>query len=294
VNLVCAHPLVWIERWTRENGLAAIRRAAECGYDLVIVPMRDLEQIDAPAIVRECEKAGIRPVASIVHGPESDPTSNDPSVAARGEEKLVRAISLARDIGATQIGGIPHAALVRPSAPVDARGWRQSAEIVGRAAGVAARAGIRITFEALNRFENSMINTAREACAFADATGAANVFVHLDSFHMMIEEEDPCAAVRMAASRLGFFEFGESHRGALGTGNVDVRSLARALADAGYDGPVGYEAFSANVIAAPLAAQLCVWRSRYDDPDATARAARDLIVSELTDAGKGVRQRGAP
>jgi D-psicose/D-tagatose/L-ribulose 3-epimerase len=283
-NPIAAHPLIWIARWTRESGPVAIERAAACGYDMLIVPLRDPAQIEPAAIARACAAAGVRPIASIIHGPDTDPASADPDVSARGEQRLMLALALARDIGATQLGGIPHAAWGRATAPPSAVGRSNAIAVLARVAAAAKRAGIRMTLEALNRFENNLINTAAQAVEFAEATGQDNLLVHLDTFHMLIEESDPCAAIARSAARLGYFEFSESHRGALGAGNVDVPGLARALVAANYQGPVGFEAFSAAILDPALAAQLSVWNATYRDADQVARAARELIVQALVEA----------
>jgi D-psicose/D-tagatose/L-ribulose 3-epimerase len=281
INPISAHPLIWIARWTRELGPLAVERAAACGYDLIIVPLRDPAQIDPAAIARACERAGVRPIASIVHGPDTDPASADPDISARGEQRLMHALALARDMGAKQLGGIPHAAWGRASAPPSEAGRRNAIAVMGGVAAAAARMGLGVTMEALNRFENNLINRAEQAVAFAEATGQENLLIHLDTFHMLIEESDPCAAVARSATRLGYFEFSESHRGALGTGNVDVPGLARALVRSGYRGPVGFEAFSAAILDPALAAQLSVWNASYRDADRVAREARKLIAEAL-------------
>jgi D-psicose/D-tagatose/L-ribulose 3-epimerase len=281
-NPIVAHPLIWIGRFTRERAAEAIARAGECGYDGIIVPLRDPAQIDAPAITRACARAGLQPIASIVHPPDADPASADSEIAARGAQRLLDAVALARDIGATQLGGIPHAAWGRASAPPCAVARRDAIAALRAACAAARSAGLRLTMEAVNRFENALVNTADQALALIEEVGADNLLVHLDTHHMLIEEHDPAAAIARCGARLGYLEFSESHRGALGTGNVDVAALLGAARNLGYAGPIGYEAFSAAILDPALAAQLCVWRDTYRDADAVARSARDLIASHLS------------
>jgi D-psicose/D-tagatose/L-ribulose 3-epimerase len=127
--------------------------------------------------------------------------------------------------------------------------------------------------ECLNRFENALLNTADQALALIAEVGAPNLFVHLDTHHMLIEEANPAAAIARAAPRLGLLEFSESHRGALGTGNVDVAAIAGAARASDYTGPIGFEAFSAAILDPALAAPLAVWRETYTDAHAVARDA---------------------
>jgi D-psicose/D-tagatose/L-ribulose 3-epimerase len=271
LNPVCVHPLVFIPRWTRADGPRAIAQAADCGFDMMIVPGRDPDAVDVPDIARRAAAAGIQLICNINHPPESDPASDDPAIAARGAARLLDAVRLARDLGAVQLGGLPHAAWGKAAGPVTPRGRAHATEALAAAAALGRACGLRITLECVNRFENALLNSAAQALELIAAVGAPNLAVHLDTHHMLIEEADPAASVRAALPRLGFLEFSESHRGPLGTGGVDLAAIATAAR--GYAGPVGFEAFSAAILAPDLAAHLCVWRDTYQDADAVARDA---------------------
>jgi D-psicose/D-tagatose/L-ribulose 3-epimerase len=282
LNPVCVHPLVFIPRWTRADGPRAIERAAACGFDTMIVPARDPAEVEADDIARRAAAAGLRLICSTNHPPDSDPASDDPAIAARGAERLLDAVRLARDLGATQLGGIPHAAWGKASGPVTPRGRAHAVAALSEAAGLAAASGLRITLECVNRFENALLNTAAQALALIEEIGAPNILLHLDTHPMLIEEADPARAVADALPRLGYLEFCESHRGPLGTGNVDIGAIAGAAR--GYAGPVGFEAFSAALLDPALAAHLCIWRTTNTDADAVARDALRRIRAALEGA----------
>jgi D-psicose/D-tagatose/L-ribulose 3-epimerase len=279
LNPLCVHPLVFIPRWTRADAPRAIENAADCGFDMIIVPARDPAEVDVPEVVRRCAAAGLRIICNTNHPPQADPASDDPSVAADGAARLLDAVRLARDLGAMQLGGIPHAAWGKALTPITRRGRAHAVKALARAAELAAASGLRIALECVNRFENALLNTAADALDLIDEVGAPNLLVHLDTHHMLIEESDPLRAVAAAMPRLGFLEFSESHRGPLGTGNVDVDAVAGAAR--GYAGPVGFEAFSSAILDPVLAAHLCVWRNTYDDAKAVARAASTRLRRAL-------------
>ena len=44
--------------------------------------------------------------------------------------------------------------------------------------------------EICNRYETNVINTAGDALRLADDIGEDNVLIHLDTYHMNIEEDD--------------------------------------------------------------------------------------------------------
>ena len=52
------------------------------------------------------------------------------------------------------------------------------------------RAGVRFCVEILNRYESNLVTTAAEARELMDQVGHPAVGIHLDCFHMSIEETD--------------------------------------------------------------------------------------------------------
>ena len=56
-----------------------------------------------------------------------------------------------------------------------------------------------------------------------------NVKVHLDAYHMHIEEAGLAQAVHTAGDHLAYVHIGESNRGHLGTGNIDFPQLFRCV-----------------------------------------------------------------
>ena len=106
---------------------------------------------------------------------------------------------------------------------------------------VAAREGVSILLEPLNRYEDHMVNTLAQAAELARATGLESVQVGADTYHMNIEEADPSAALRAIAGRLGHVQLSDSNRLEPGAGHLDWPALFRDLAEIGYDGVVAFE-----------------------------------------------------
>ena len=50
--------------------------------------------------------------------------------------------------------------------------------------------GVTLGLEICNRYETNVVNTARDCLRLADDIGADNVVIHLDTYHMNIEEND--------------------------------------------------------------------------------------------------------
>jgi D-psicose/D-tagatose/L-ribulose 3-epimerase len=110
------------------------------------------------------------------------------------------------------------------------------------------------------------------------------VTIHLDTYHMNIEEDDLVRPVYEVGDRLGYVHIGENHRGYLGSGHLDFGAFFHALADVGYPGPITFESFSSAVVSAGLSNDLAVWRNLWDDGDDLARHARAFIDGQLAAA----------
>ena len=102
---------------------------------------------------------------------------------------------------------------------------------------------LMLAIEVVNRFESHFINIAADAVLFIRDVGLSNVKVHLDSFHMIREEDDFAGSVRETGPLLGYVHACENQRGIPGRGQVPWRDFFQALADINYQGCVTIESF---------------------------------------------------
>lgn len=101
--------------------------------------------------------------------------------------------------------------------------------------------GAPIVIEVINRYETNIFNTAAETLAFIEKHDLDNCYVHLDTFHMNIEETDPCEAIRLCGSRLGYFHAADNTRLYPGSGQLNFGKMFDALEEIGYTGWVTVE-----------------------------------------------------
>jgi D-psicose/D-tagatose/L-ribulose 3-epimerase len=286
MNPLGTHIQVWEGGWSPEAVRRAAAGAAAAGYDFLEIPVRAPETVDADAIARILEAAGLGCTASFIHTPATDIAGEDAAVAARGEALMGQALAKARDLGATRMVGAWHSSLAKHDRPRTPAGRQRAIDILARVAAMAKDMGLTMCCEALNRYESNFVNTADQALELIGAIGAGNLSVHLDTFHMNIEEADPAAAIRRAGPRLGYLHLAENHRGYLGTGSIDFRALFRALAETGYDGPIALEVFSSAVVEPAHSARLAIWRDLWSDSADMARHARAFIINEMETANR--------
>jgi D-psicose/D-tagatose/L-ribulose 3-epimerase len=84
-----------------------------------------------------------------------------------------------------------------------------------------------------------------------------------------------------------YIHIGESHRGCLGSGSVDLTGLFQALVESQYKGPITFESFSSAVVSKDLSNALCVWRNLWDDSSELATHARKYMEAQLEAAEQG-------
>ena len=138
--------------------------------------------------------------------------------------------------------------------------------------------------EVVNRFETNLLNTTAQGMKFIDDTGSDHVRLHLDTFHMNIEEANPAAAIRLAGDRLGYFHIGESNRGYLGDGVIDFDLIFDALLDIGYARDVVFESFSSAIVDEGLSLACAIWRDTWTKNDSLAAHARQFIETKHAEA----------
>lgn len=281
MNPLGIHALVWTQGWSEDECRRAVALTKESGYDLIEIPLLDPSQVDASTTRDVLEEAVLGASCSLGLGFDTDVSSADPAVSARGEELLAAAVDVTSAIGASFLGGVLHSAMGKYLSPPTQAGRRNCVEALKRLAARAERADVTLGIEAVNRYESNLVNAAEQALELADEIGAGNVVVHLDTYHMNIEEPNLADPIRLCGSRLGYVHIGESHRGYLGTGTVDFAQLFAALAEIGYDGPLTFESFSSTVISEGFASALAVWRDPWHDGRDLAAHARRFISDQL-------------
>ena len=275
------HGSVWVAGWSEPECREALERTRAAGYDFIEVPLLDPDTVDAAMTARLLGEVGLEATTSLGLNLAADVSSDDPEIVSRGEELLDRALAVSKEIGASHMTGILYGALNKHPAPLTDAGRRNSVTAVRRLVDKAREAGVALGLEAVNRYESNMLNTAEQVLSYLDEVGADDVSVHLDTYHMNVEESDLRSAVRACGDRLGYVHVGENNRGFLGSGSIDFPGLFRELVQIGYDGPLAFESFSSAVVSEDFTAALAIWRDFWQDGGPIAEHARRFIDEQL-------------
>lgn len=252
------HAYAWTTSWSNET-LNLINHAKSLGFDLIEIPLMEIEKVDPAAIKRRAEEVNIGVITSVACSEPRDLTADSEAVRKHGVEYLKQCVKAAADMDAQVVTGVIYSAIGRKidSMPTQQH-WDWAAKGLKEVARYAQDFDVTVGLEPVNRYETFLINTCAQALQLRDMIDEPNVGIHPDAYHMNIEEEDFYSPTKLAAPYICHYHLSESHRGVPGHGTVDWASIYRALADCGYEGVVGLESFIESSEA--MRAATCVWR----------------------------------
>ncbi|WP_297082654.1 sugar phosphate isomerase/epimerase [uncultured Demequina sp.] len=280
-NALGVHALVWAGNTSDQEVRHAVDQTARAGYDILELSLHDLDSMDLGVARTALDSAGIQPVCSRGLAFDADVSSDDAAVVARGAELLQKSLAATHELGGSFFTGALYSALGKYPGPLTRAGRANAVSVIRELAEQASLWDMRLGLEVCNRYETNVLNTARDALRMADDIGADNVYIHLDTYHMNIEEDDVVRPVVEVGDRLGYVHVGENHRGYLGSGHFDFGAFFHALADVGYLGPVTFESFSSAVVARGLSNDLAVWRDLWEDGFELACKARQFLAAHI-------------
>jgi D-psicose/D-tagatose/L-ribulose 3-epimerase len=249
------HTSMWAGNWDRTSAERAIAAAVHYEMDFIEIPLLDAPAVDAAHTRALLEKHDLSAVCSLGL-PQTVWPSHNPQGAI---EYLKVAIDKAADLGAQALSGVTYGGIgERSGVPPTETEYDSVARALGPAAKHAKSRGLLLGIEPVNRYETHLINTGWQAVEMIERVGADNIFVHLDTYHMNIEEKGAANGILDAREHLKYIHLSESDRGAPGAGNIPWDEIFAALAAIGFRGGLAMESFI-NMMP-ELALSLSVWR----------------------------------
>lgn len=224
----------------------SIARLRRHGYDAVEL-LGEPRTADHVEIRRALSDSGLR-VSSVAgaFSLERDLSSGSEVKRRAAVDYARESVDMVSEYGGTLLIVLPSpVGKTRPDVSCD-MDWQHSVESVRKAGEHAAKAGIKLAIEPINRFETFLVNKLEVAQRFVHAVGLANVGLMADAFHMNIEERCPAEALRSVARELIHFHVADSNREAAGRGHTDWRELLGALKEIEYRGYLAVEFLPAS------------------------------------------------
>lgn len=219
-----------------------VAEAKKMGYEGVEIHVPDIWDFDAKGFAAMCRAAGIA-VSALVSGQlfvrkGLNLSDDNREIVARAMEGLRLFIDAAATLECGVVIGWVRGRV----------GERDRAEILSRQAealkevdAYAKQNGAPLYLEVINRYELDSLVTAEETVDFIRKNDLESTFVHLDTFHMNIDEYSPAKAIRQCGPLLGYVHVAENTRHYPGHGRLDFDEVFTALEAVGYDGFVSVE-----------------------------------------------------
>ncbi len=275
-----ANTFIWRSPFSTETDLDLIERIKDMGFDLIEIAVEDPAHVDLQVLKAALEKNEMKAVMCGVFGPGRNISSLDAEERANAESYLKWMIDAAADLDAGPVIGPMYSAVGKDRLvdPADReKEWQLAVEGLKIACKYGAERGVRLAFEPLNRFETDMINIVDQGLKLIADVGEPNLGLHIDTFHMHLEEKDSAAAIRKAGDRVFHVHACENDRGVPGTGQVDWEAIFNVLSDIKYQGAVSIESFTPEVKS--IARAVCIWREIAPDQDSIAKDGLKFIKS---------------
>jgi len=278
------HSFVWTGGQSQDGLEMALRKSAEHGYRTIEFAYLRPEKFNLDRLAKLAQSLDVEIGVTMGLPLDRDVSSEDAATVAAGKAMLADAVHAVRDIGGNKLGGILYSAHTKYNRQPSKRGWNNSVAAIAETASLAKSCGVDLVLEVVNRFETNLLNTTAQGLKFIEDTGSDHVRLHLDTFHMNIEEANPAAAIRLAGDRIGYFHIGESNRGYLGDGVINFDLIFDALLDIDYQRDVVFESFSTAVVDEGLSLACAIWRDTWTDNDPLAAHAKKFIEQKMDEA----------
>ena len=249
------HTSMWTMNWDRAGAEKAVAAAAKYKMDFIEIALLNAPAVDTAHSRALLEKNNLKAVCSLGL-PEHAWASRHPEKAI---EHLKVAIDKTAEMGALALSGVTYGGIgERTGLPPTQGEYDNVARALTAAAKHAKSRGLLFGIEPVNRYENHLLNTGWQAVEMIERIGAENMFIHLDTYHMNIEEKGVGNGILDARKYIKYIHLSESDRGTPGYGTCDWDEVYATLAAIGFKGGLAMESF----INMPpeVAYGLSVWR----------------------------------
>ncbi len=266
-----ANTFIWESPFSTDAHLYLCNKVQQMGFDLLEVAIEDPALVDVAALRQAAREAGIGVIVCGVFGPDRNLSSSDADIRENAEAYLRWCIEAAAELESPLVAGPMYSAVGKPrleTAVARQEEWQFAVSGLQKWGAYAEKHGVKLAIEPLNRFETDMVNIVQQGLDLIEQVGSPAVGLHLDTFHMHLEEKDSAAAICRAGSHIYHFHACENDRGVPGTGQVNWPGVAQALRDIDYQGAVVIESFTPKVKS--IARAVCIWREVAPDQDSIA------------------------
>jgi D-psicose/D-tagatose/L-ribulose 3-epimerase len=255
--------LSFIPGWTAEGGRFAIEKTAEYGFDMLEIILPSSLDFDAKTTKKLLDDNRITGRCTL----NLPANCHIPLYPEQATSLIKSALDKVAEMEGYFLGGVLHSAIgTFTGNPCTKEERIIIQQVFTEVADYASKRNITIAPEPINRYESYVFTAADEVLDMIESIGKPNIGLHLDTFHMNVEERNFYDPIIRAGNRLKHIHITESDRGMTGEGNVHWDDFFKALAAINYQGPLVLENFSSEITA--LVGPTSLWRpSKYNSED---------------------------
>ncbi len=231
------------------------------GFETIEIPVEDPSHIDPAHVKRELDKNGLvcGSVCACMGGGRDLRGTEEGQKA--GLEYMMKLIDQMVVLDCPSLIGPVYSEVGRADAVPEKeykQQWKTVVKHLKTLCKHAEKNGRQVCMEPLNRFETDFMNTADQALKMVADVNSPALKIHLDTFHMNIEEKQQAGAIKKVGKLLAHFHACGSDRGTPGNDHIDWAPIVKALKSIGYKGDVVIESFTTDVKVIARAA--AIWR----------------------------------
>lgn len=222
-----------------------LQKAGELGYDAIEVHTREDIELDYNEILNRMKETKVR-IAQIVTGRLNTEAmcslmDDRPYVTEAAMKGMYQYIDMASALEADIVVG-----WVKGNVPVGKAPEKYLSRLAGnlhKLNDYGKEKNVKINLEVINHYEVNVFTKCEQLVDFLDKYKLDNCYVHLDTYHMNLEEDSFEKAIYIAGDKLGYFHIADNQRWYPGSGQIDFSAIFQALEKINYGGYITVECF---------------------------------------------------
>ena len=264
-----AHSLMWTPEFT-EKDMGLFDKLKEMGFDGIELHLNHPESLPVEKIKEKMQDTGMKCTFTAALEKKNNLISPDQKIRERGIASLNELVDVVAELKGDVLSGVIYAAWGEFTGKMRTKEeWDYCKESLFKSAEYAEKRGVVLALEPVNRYETYFLNTAEDTRKLVEEIAHPNVRVHLDTYHLNIEEESFYKAIKTAGEYLYHLHVCENNRGIPGTGHIQWQEIYRALKEINYNRWAIIESFVPAI--EEIARMTAIWRKVAPSADAIAR-----------------------
>ncbi|MDP3443553.1 MAG: sugar phosphate isomerase/epimerase family protein, partial [Ignavibacteria bacterium] len=220
-----------------------IKQASEIGYKGIELHIKDPKKIDIKSIFKEIERnkvtlmtigTGLAYVDENIYFTSDDKTVRDAAI-----KRVCDHLDVFSELKPIIILGTIKGKIC--AAQNKELGHQRMLDCTKYCCDYAEKKKMHICVEAINRYEQDSMNTLDEVVDFIEKIGSKALLLHIDTFHMNIEESSTLNSMHAHMKYIGHVHVADNNRLPPGGGMINFRGILKALEINDYKGAISIE-----------------------------------------------------